>query len=199
MKIETPAKESRAIQSVATENTEPTQPAHAPAAMRLRYSPRGNVVYSFLLALEWCRSKLRSLFGRKAPSGWQGSDPAFRDGKFRQNQRVTVLLCLLLLTSLGGLAVAHNRNQFVPRYQEFSDPVGRFANFNVGGPTVRMAVAASRATRRATHGRLRPHTFETASMPRMERIRFSGALMAPAVQHKMFQPKGRAAPPTACF
>jgi len=135
MKIETPAKESRAIQSVATENTEPTQPAHAPAAMRLRYSPRGNVVYSFLLALEWCRSKLRSLFGRKAPSGWQGSDPAFRDGKFRQNQRVTVLLCLLLLTSLGGLAVAHNRNQFVPRYQEFSDPVGRFANFNVGGPT----------------------------------------------------------------
>jgi cytochrome c peroxidase len=28
-----------------------------------------------------------------------------------------------------------NDNQFVPRYQEFSDPNGRFANFNVGGPT----------------------------------------------------------------
>ena len=33
------------------------------------------------------------------------------------------------------MAFAHNDDQFVSRYQEFSDPQGRFANLNLGGPT----------------------------------------------------------------
>jgi hypothetical protein len=40
-----------------------------------------------------------------------------------------------LLIGAGGLAIAHNSNEFVPRYQEFLDPEGHFANLNLGGPT----------------------------------------------------------------
>jgi cytochrome c peroxidase len=35
----------------------------------------------------------------------------------------------------AALIVAKSSDQFVPRFQEFSDPQGRFANFNPGGPT----------------------------------------------------------------
>jgi cytochrome c peroxidase len=51
-----------------------------------------------------------------------------------------LLLAIGAATSLfgigAGLAFSHADNdQFVPRFQEFSDPEGRFANFNLGGPT----------------------------------------------------------------
>lgn len=47
-------------------------------------------------------------------------------------------LCLvvaLLLFSATALTIAGSSNQFVPRFQEFADPEGRFANLNLGGPT----------------------------------------------------------------
>ena len=45
-----------------------------------------------------------------------------------------VMAALILLTATA-LIVAGNSSQFIPRLQEFSDPEGRFANFNAGGPT----------------------------------------------------------------
>jgi hypothetical protein len=42
----------------------------------------------------------------------------------------------ILLGAGAGLALSHGgSDQFVPRFQEFSDSEGRFANFNPGGPT----------------------------------------------------------------
>jgi hypothetical protein len=52
--------------------------------------------------------------------------------------RWSIALAALLMTIVGsaGLGVAHNDEQdVVLRMQEFSDPEGRFANFNAGGPT----------------------------------------------------------------
>jgi cytochrome c peroxidase len=52
------------------------------------------------------------------------------------NRRFAISLVTLLLLGAGGLlAVADSSSQFVPRFQEFVDPDGRFANFNPGGPT----------------------------------------------------------------
>jgi cytochrome c peroxidase len=40
-----------------------------------------------------------------------------------------------LILAATALAIADGTNQFVPGYQVFSDPEGRFANLNLGGPT----------------------------------------------------------------
>jgi cytochrome c peroxidase len=42
---------------------------------------------------------------------------------------------VLILLAATALAIADGANQFVPRYQVYSDPEGRFANLNLGGPT----------------------------------------------------------------
>jgi cytochrome c peroxidase len=55
--------------------------------------------------------------------------------KVARGRRHVILAAALLLICAGELAVAHNTDQFVPRYQEFADPEGRFANLNLGGPT----------------------------------------------------------------
>jgi cytochrome c peroxidase len=44
-------------------------------------------------------------------------------------------LIALLLLAASALTIAENSNQFVPAFQSFSDPEGRFANLNLGGPT----------------------------------------------------------------
>jgi cytochrome c peroxidase len=136
MKTTTSTRESQVCQSVATENAPRTIPARVPAGPETRCSPRANVAYSFLLALEWFRNKLRrgKHRGGRRPE-FESADPSLRNGKCRSEGRVAVLLCVILLLGAVGLSVAQNANQFVPRYQEFSDPEGRFANFNVGGPT----------------------------------------------------------------
>jgi cytochrome c peroxidase len=41
----------------------------------------------------------------------------------------------LLLFSATALTIAETSNRIVPRFQEFSDPEGRFANLNLDGPT----------------------------------------------------------------
>ena len=41
----------------------------------------------------------------------------------------------LLLFSATALTIAETSNRIVPRFQEFSDPEGRFANLNLAGPT----------------------------------------------------------------
>lgn len=53
---------------------------------------------------------------------------------FSQPLRLASIAVLLLLTA-AALAVADASNLIVPRFQEFSDPEGRFANLNLGGPT----------------------------------------------------------------
>jgi cytochrome c peroxidase len=55
--------------------------------------------------------------------------------KFARRRRHAGIAIVFLFIGAGGLAVARNSNEFVPRYQEFSDPEGRFANLNLGGPT----------------------------------------------------------------
>jgi cytochrome c peroxidase len=50
--------------------------------------------------------------------------------------RLAFVLPVIFLLGTGGLwAVGESSNQFVPKFQEFSDPDGRFANLNLGGPT----------------------------------------------------------------
>ena len=44
-------------------------------------------------------------------------------------------MAAVVLLTATALIVAKSSDQFVPRFQEFSDPEGRFANFNPGGPT----------------------------------------------------------------
>jgi hypothetical protein len=44
-------------------------------------------------------------------------------------------MAALILSTATALIVAKSSDPFVPRFQEFSDPEGRFANFNPGGPT----------------------------------------------------------------
>ncbi len=41
----------------------------------------------------------------------------------------------LFLLVATALAIADGADKFLPRYQVFSDPEGRFANLNLGGPT----------------------------------------------------------------
>lgn len=41
----------------------------------------------------------------------------------------------MLLSAATALMIAETANQSVPRFQEFADPAGRFANLNLGGPT----------------------------------------------------------------
>jgi cytochrome c peroxidase len=55
---------------------------------------------------------------------------------FARAPRSVFLSSTVVLLGLAAvLALADDANQFVPRFQEFSDPDGRFANLNLGGPT----------------------------------------------------------------
>jgi cytochrome c peroxidase len=45
------------------------------------------------------------------------------------------LVAALLVLVASAVTIAETSNQFVPVFQSFSDPHGRFANFNLGGPT----------------------------------------------------------------
>jgi cytochrome c peroxidase len=55
---------------------------------------------------------------------------------FARLARPALLSSAVLSLGLGAiLAGARDSNQFLPRFQEFSDPEGRFANLNLGGPT----------------------------------------------------------------
>src|SRR5258708_19847344 len=48
-----------------------------------------------------------------------------------------VSIVVIILLAATGLAIASGSDSslVVPRFQEFSDPDGRFANVNLGGPT----------------------------------------------------------------
>ncbi|HKV63441.1 MAG TPA: hypothetical protein VJO16_16135 [Candidatus Acidoferrum sp.] len=50
-------------------------------------------------------------------------------------KRLAILLPVFLLGAGGLIATADNANRIVPQFQIFSDPEGRFANLNLGGPT----------------------------------------------------------------
>jgi cytochrome c peroxidase len=67
------------------------------------------------------------------------NDPRNSDLATSKYSRRHFFMWLLVadLTTLGGvaLAVANNSDRFVPRFEEFLDPDGRFANLNLGGPT----------------------------------------------------------------
>jgi cytochrome c peroxidase len=59
----------------------------------------------------------------------------FRGRAVGKNRLAIVLPVILVLGTGVSLAVADISNQAVPVFQEFSDPEGRFANLNLGGPT----------------------------------------------------------------
>jgi cytochrome c peroxidase len=136
MKAASSETNSLADQSIAGEKMPQATRARMPAWAS--YSPRASVGYSFLFVVEWFKNKLRlflRLLSRQTIEKREEFGPGIRKGKFRRSPRAVILLSAILLISAGGLAIAHDENQFVPRYQEFSDPEGRFANFNVDGPT----------------------------------------------------------------
>jgi cytochrome c peroxidase len=59
-----------------------------------------------------------------------------RHTKLFRDHRVVLLTTVALVLGSGAvLAIAEGSNQIVPRFQEFADPDGRFANLNTGGPT----------------------------------------------------------------
>lgn len=59
-----------------------------------------------------------------------------RHTKLFRDHRLVLLTTIALVLGAGAvLAIAEGTNLIVPRFQEFSDPEGRFANFNQGGPT----------------------------------------------------------------
>lgn len=75
-------------------------------------------------------------------STWLTHDPLERHipgsspSKTIRAPRPAFLSAVVLLLGLGALlALADDSDRFVPRFQEFSDPAGRFANLNLGGPT----------------------------------------------------------------
>src|ERR1700738_2645191 len=56
--------------------------------------------------------------------------------RFARRRRLAVFATTFVIGGAGALlAVGEGSTQVVPRFQEFSDPEGRFANFNAGGPT----------------------------------------------------------------
>jgi hypothetical protein len=56
------------------------------------------------------------------------------DSRTARRLRFASIAILFLLTAVL-LGAAHDTDQFIPRLQVFSDPAGRFANLNLGGPT----------------------------------------------------------------
>lgn len=100
-------------------------------------SPRAVLAFSFLSAVDWLKSKPRSGLRKtteRAPQS-HGSPTSSENQKYPHPKRVVVFLVVFVLVGAAGIALAHNANQFVPRFQEFSDPEGSFANLNLGGPT----------------------------------------------------------------
>src|SRR5258707_2378461 len=56
--------------------------------------------------------------------------------RLARGRRLAVFATIFVMCGAGALlAVGEGSNEVVPRFQEFSDPEGRFANFNAGGPT----------------------------------------------------------------
>src|SRR6266403_2248472 len=56
--------------------------------------------------------------------------------RLARRRRLAVFATTFVMCGAGALlAVGEGSNEIVPRFQEFSDPEGRFANFNAGGPT----------------------------------------------------------------
>jgi hypothetical protein len=72
----------------------------------------------------------RDLLERHAP----GSAPS-KTNFTRAPRHALLSIAVLLLGAGAVLAIADVSNQLVPKFQEFSDPDGQFANLNLGGPT----------------------------------------------------------------
>src|SRR5712675_1778889 len=53
----------------------------------------------------------------------------------RRLQFLSIVAVILLVATGFAIASASDSSLIVPRFQEFSDPDGRFANLNLGGPT----------------------------------------------------------------
>jgi cytochrome c peroxidase len=138
MKTESSPAKSLEQSSVLEVHARQATPIRPPLGMESPCSPRASVAFSFLAVLEWLRNKFLPLVRRRSqqgPAKLANFNVRMRSRKGPQNTRVAVVLCPLLLTSAGALALAFNDGRFVARYQEFSDPHGRFANFNLAGPT----------------------------------------------------------------
>jgi cytochrome c peroxidase len=101
-------------------------------------SPRANIAYSCLSGLRWFRKKAG--WAVLQITGWEiperdPSEALLDRRRNRRRARAAALVTTLLALGMTGLAVAHHDDRFIPRVQEFSDPQGRFMNYNEGGPT----------------------------------------------------------------
>ena len=65
-----------------------------------------------------------------AMNTWKSKTRSFRYRRFALRAAT-----VFTIASGAALAVADNSDRFVPRFQEFFDPQGRFANLNLDGPT----------------------------------------------------------------
>lgn len=94
----------------ATGNTPNLILSRQPISLGLICSPRGNIAYSFLIALEWLRN-LPLIFGLRShqtPAKVQASAPALWKGKYKHDHSVKLLLSVLFLLGAAALQVAHN-------------------------------------------------------------------------------------------
>jgi cytochrome c peroxidase len=100
-------------------------------------SPRAVLAFSFLSAMNWLKSRLRSGLRKTAERTPRSHELATspESQKHPHPKRAVVFLVVFVLIGAAGIAFAHNANQFVPRFQEFSDPDGGFANLNLSGRT----------------------------------------------------------------
>jgi cytochrome c peroxidase len=100
-------------------------------------SPRAVLAFSFLSAVYWLKSKLRFCWGKATahPPQSHGLTVSRENSKYPHRTRAAGFLIVFVLVGAARIALAHGGNQFVPRFQEFSNPEGRFANLNLGGPT----------------------------------------------------------------
>jgi cytochrome c peroxidase len=134
METKIPAKESLPETSLRNELA-PEVTVHQETRFGKVCSPRSILAFSFLSVLDEIKNKIRFVLSQHAQSEVRTFAPSSGKNKQSKERVVVMVLSALLLIGGGGLALAHNTNSFVPKYQEFPDPEGRFANLNIGGPT----------------------------------------------------------------
>src|SRR5215813_11954271 len=68
-------------------------------------------------------------------SSWLVRAVEVREAALKRKWMGAVVSVGLVTAGAGMMLFAETSSRFVPRFQEFVDPQGRFANLNLGGPT----------------------------------------------------------------
>src|SRR5262245_25022753 len=96
-------------------------------------SPRAAVSFSFLSAVQWLKGRLRSALRNRSEQAPLSHKLAIssENQKYPRAKHVVVFLLTFAFVGVVGIAFSHDANQSVPRFQEFNDPDGSFANLNL--------------------------------------------------------------------